>query len=153
MSNLLQFVGGQRRITQINGSTQAEGLVASSLGCDVKSFYSTLTGGQWQTVLNIAGAGALNVAAAVSQGSSTIGLRVTLDGIVVVSRSMALSTVQSLIGVGFPNTIFNGTNAEVIGVAPKASPFRSSCLVEVSTSVVANGALAGRTYLAWDTYE
>lgn len=157
MSNLLQFVGGQRRVTQIIGSSVSSGLLTGSLGCDQKQLNSTAVSGQLQTVLSVTGAGALNVVAMdgmPSGGATSMRLRITLDGLVVLDKTVGLAVNTGFVGIGFPTEIYNSSlsRGEVVGIAPHRTQFRASCLVEVSTNLTGGGS-AGRVFIASEIYE
>lgn len=149
MSNLVQFVGGQRRITQIYGSAAAQPGVAGDLGVETKA---VAEGSGLKTILSVAnGAGAVNVAvlSPVFEGASTtLRIRITLDGIVVVDRTVTSGGRFSLVGIGFPLNV----SGEMSGVAPQRSQFNASCLVEAS-AVGTGSANGARFYLGWESYE
>lgn len=155
MSAINSYPSGQRRITQIVGSKAQAGSISNEIGVEWRQFNAAATAGQLQTVLSIAGAGVLKVAAIAPMVSTqTLRLRITLDGLVVVDRTDAVAPNFSLFGIGFPIQDFDQAASvyRVFGVSPDPNSFATSCLVEVSTSQI-GGAAAGRAYFAWGTYE
>lgn len=157
MSNLLQFVGGQRRIKQIVGSSSGHGFLFNDCGLNTTPFNAPSPAGQLQTVLSIAGAGALKAVALKSAiaPATSFRLRITLDGLVVIDRTVGLSGEGGYVGLGFPSVRWSDPQVryEISGIAPDRAPFASSCLVEVSVNAVNVNGGGGLALLAWEVYE
>lgn len=90
-----------------------------------------LTAGVYKTVLSVTGAGFVDVLAAVSNNGTArnIGLRLTLDGVVVHQKVVDGSGYGGQMAVGLYS------NSTYSSAAPQRIEFSSSMMVEVSSSL------------------
>lgn len=126
MSNLLQFVGGQRRVTQIIGQNfGSQSFSESFMGARQSSVPFN---GAYQTVLSVAGRGSLNFIAIRNSGFS--GLRVTVDGRQIFAFSGQING-GGVCAIGSASTAGSG-----VAGAFSAQPvyFAESALVEALSS-------------------
>jgi hypothetical protein len=128
MSNLLQFIGGRRRVAQVVGqSAPIVHLPESVFGARL---YAVSTGASYQTIVSFTGRGALNFAALQCRvGGGSSGLRITIDGRQISAITGSLAPQYGFCGVGAV-----ASSGSVGGMIPQTILFSSALLIEAFAS-------------------